>query len=214
MQVNASGCELDSDADGVADSQDNCPESATGSIVDINGCELDADADGVVDSVDQCTATPANRPVDARGCETDADADGVSNAADLCPDTAVGIRVDATGCNADKPIELRGVNFHFDSDELTDQSMVILDNIARALLNHPDLHLQVAGHTDAEGIDDFNLDLSTRRALTVRDYLVAHGVNAEQMTSQGFGEQRPVAGNDSTEGRAANRRVELLRITE
>ena len=244
MQVDARGCEPDTDADGIVDSRDNCPDSAAGAVVDIRGCELDSDddgvvdsqdqcqgsaaaavvdnrgcevdtdADGVVDSADHCADTPPGHAIDAQGCESDSDSDGVLNSADLCPGTAAGVSVDATGCDAGKPIELRGVNFHFDSDELTVQSKVILDGVATTLRNHPDLRLEVAGHTDSEGVDDFNLDLSTRRALTVRDYLVSRGVDANQLTSQGYGEAHPVDSNATAAGRAANRRVELLRLPE
>ena len=212
--VDIKGCELDGDADGIVDSQDQCPGSPAGVVVNAGGCEVDSDADGIVDSADRCADTPAGHAVDAQGCQTDSDSDGVLNTADLCADTAAGVTVDATGCDADKPIELRGVNFHFDSDELTGKSRVILDGVAQTLRNHPGLRLEVAGHTDSAGVDDFNLDLSTRRALMVRDYLVSRGVDADQLTSQGYGEAHPVDSNETAEGRAANRRVELLRLPE
>lgn len=215
-EVNAQGCEVDSDHDGVANGVDDCPHTPAGMPVDERGCEPDADMDGIVDSQDSCPDSAAGVVVDEQGCEVDSDgdADGVLNAADLCPDTAAGVTVDATGCDADKPIELRGVNFHFNSDELTAESVKILDGVASTLRNHPDLHLEVAGHTDSEGDDAFNLDLSTRRALTVRDYLVSQGVAADRLTSQGYGEAHPVDSNETNTGRAVNRRVELLRIPE
>ena len=212
-KVNVQGCEVDTDGDGVVNSKDQCPNTPPAAVVNVQGCEVDTDGDGVVDSTDQCPGTPAGKPVDAQGCEinTDGDSDGVFNSNDLCPDTAAGVAVDATGCEREKPITLRGVNFHFDSDELTAESKVILDGVAATLLNHPDLKLEVAGHTDSAGVDEFNLDLSQRRSASVRAYLVSRGVNAEHLTAQGYGETRPVASNQDAAGRAANRRVELLR---
>ena len=212
-KVNVQGCEVDTDGDGVVNSKDECPGSPPAAVVNVQGCEVDADGDGVADSADQCPDTLAGRPVDAQGCEmnADADSDGVVDSGDLCPETAAGVVVDATGCELEKPITLRGVNFHFDSDELTAESRVILDGVAATLLNHPDLKLEVAGHTDSEGVDEFNLDLSQRRSASVRAYLVSKGVNTENLTAQGYGEVRPVESNQDAAGRAANRRVELLR---
>ena len=212
--VDRSGCEPDCDDDGVVNSQDACPDTARGRVVDASGCELDADADGVVDASDQCPGTPAGAVVNAQGCALDADGDSVLNTADLCPDTAPGVAVDATGCDAEQPIELRGVNFHFDSDELTGESKVILDGVAAILLNHPDLALEVAGHTDSEGVDEFNMDLSQRRAQTVRAYLISKGINGEHLTARGYGEERFIASNANAAGRAANRRVELIRLDQ
>jgi outer membrane protein OmpA-like peptidoglycan-associated protein len=202
---------IDADGDGVADADDRCLNTASGVVVDEAGCEADTDhdGDGVANSQDECPRTPANTKVNVQGCEVDTD--GVVDSGDLCPDTAAGVAVDATGCEREKPITLRGVNFHFNSDELTAESRVILDGVAATLLNHPDLKLEVAGHTDSEGVDEFNLDLSQRRSASVRAYLVSRGVNAENLTSQGYGEARPVGSNQDAAGRAANRRVELIR---
>jgi outer membrane protein OmpA-like peptidoglycan-associated protein len=212
-KVNVQGCEVDTDGDGVVNSKDECPDTPPAAVVNVRGCEVDADGDGVVDSADQCQGTPAGKAVDAQGCEikADGDSDGVVDSGDLCPETAAGVAVDATGCELEKPITLRGVNFHFDSDELTAESRVILDGVAATLLNHPNLKLEVAGHTDSEGVDEFNLDLSQRRSASVRAYLVSRGVNAENLTAQGYGEARPVGSNQDAAGRAANRRVELIR---
>ena len=211
--VDAQGCELDTDGDGVVDSADQCPGTLAGKPVNAQGCELDTDGDGVVDSVDRCPGTPAGKPVDARGCGviTDGDGDGVINSEDLCPDTAAGVAVDATGCEAETPITLRGVNFHFASAELTTDSKMILDGVAATLLNHPDLRLEVAGHTDSAGVDAFNMDLSQRRSATVRAYLVSKGVSADHLSARGYGEEQPVDSNKDAAGRAANRRVELIR---
>ena len=95
--------ELDSDNDGVLDSNDKCPTTKPGIKVDTNGCELDSDNDGVVDSMDKCPTTPTGTKVDATGCAVaiDSDNDGVLDSNDKCPTTKPGIKVDTNGCELD-----------------------------------------------------------------------------------------------------------------
>ncbi|MCB1801978.1 MAG: thrombospondin type 3 repeat-containing protein [Gammaproteobacteria bacterium] len=212
--VNDVGCELDSDGDGVVDANDQCPNTPAGRTVNDTGCELDSDGDGVVDAIDQCPDSAAGAVVDAVGCYPDDDNDGVRNAADLCPGTEAGVEVDATGCAKRTPIRLEGVNFLSNSDQLTDESLAILDAVAQTLLQHGYLELEVAGHTDAQGDATYNLDLSQRRANTVRDYLLGRGVELKTLVAKGYGEDRPVADNGSAAGRAMNRRVELKRLDD
>jgi len=78
------------------------------------------------------------------------------------------------------------------------------------VLAHPGLNLQVEGHTDSVGSDEFNQQLSERRAGSVRDFLVQQGVTGAAVSSRGFGKTQPVATNDTPEGRQRNRRVELV----
>jgi outer membrane protein OmpA-like peptidoglycan-associated protein len=110
-------------------------------------------------------------------------------------------------------IRLRGVNFDFDKDDIRPDAAPILDEaatlLADALRDCPGNRVSVEGHTDAVGTDAYNQDLSERRARSVADYLVSRGVPASQLSSQGFGETTPIATNDTAEGRALNRRVEL-----
>jgi outer membrane protein OmpA-like peptidoglycan-associated protein len=142
----------------------------------------------------------------------DDDGDGVMNAGDFCPDTVEGTRVDAFGCAIDESIVLRGVNFLTNSDELTQESIAILDAVAGTLLQNPDLKLEVSGHTDSDGDDAYNKELSQRRAERVRVYLVEKGVRPGNLTAKGYGEEQPIASNDTAEGKALNRRVELNRL--
>ena len=142
----------------------------------------------------------------------DGDADGVSDASDLCPDTAAGMPVDALGCDVEARIVLQGVNFKTDSDELTESSLTILDSVSATLSAHPEIRVVVAGHTDSDGDDAYNKDLSQRRAQRVVDYLTDNGVDGNNMIARGFGEEQPIATNDTSEGKAANRRVELDRL--
>jgi OOP family OmpA-OmpF porin len=107
-------------------------------------------------------------------------------------------------------IVLRGVNFAFDRAELTDASQVTLDVVAETLNECPNVHVTVEGHTDAVGTDQYNLGLSERRAVSVKNYLVKDGIAASRIETRGYGESQPIAGNDTDEGRAMNRRVELV----
>jgi outer membrane protein OmpA-like peptidoglycan-associated protein len=106
-------------------------------------------------------------------------------------------------------IVLRGVNFDFDKSEIRADAAVVLDEVVTLLSDKPDVQVRVEGHTDATGPDAYNQGLSERRAASVRKYLVDHGIEASRLTSVGFGESSPIAANDTREGRALNRRVEL-----
>lgn len=206
--VDAVGCEFDDDGDGVVNSKDRCPDTPAGTRVDMNGCELDDDNDGVPNSKDQCPGTPRGATVDANGC-SDMDGDGVYGYRDQCPNTAPGVAVDNTGCDLESEYRLQGVTFEFDSARLTAQAERRLDEDVQILLRHPELEVEIAGHTDSVGPADYNEGLSLRRAQSVRDYLVGKGANADRLTIKGYGESDPVATNDTDAGRAQNRRVEF-----
>ena len=111
-----------------------------------------------------------------------------------------------------KKIVLRGVNFDFDKSNIRADAAPVLDEAVRTLKEATSITIAVEGHTDSRGSDEYNQGLSERRANAVRDYLASHGISKSRMTAEGFGESRPVASNDTDEGRAQNRRVEL-RIT-
>ncbi len=208
-KVDAQGCELDSDGDGVVDRLDRCPGTPAGARVDAQGCELDSDGDGVVDRLDRCPGTPPGRKVDAQGCELDSDGDGVVDALDQCPNTPRGDRVDTRGCTLTSAIQLKGVNFDNDSAVLRADARPILDEAVTTLKRYPQIRVEVAGHTDDRGADDYNLDLSQRRAQAVADYFVQMGIDAARLVPKGYGESAPVADNTTAAGRADNRRVEL-----
>jgi len=108
-------------------------------------------------------------------------------------------------------VTLHGVTFDFDKATLQPGADKVLDEVVTLLRDNPELRVEIEGHTDNIGSRDYNLDLSQRRAETVRRYLAQHGVAADRMTAQGYGFDRPVASNESAEGRARNRRVELAR---
>jgi OOP family OmpA-OmpF porin len=140
----------------------------------------------------------------------DLDGDGVLNEHDKCPNTRPGAVVDLDGCEVEAVIELQGVHFDFDKSTLRPEAMVILNEAAALLNKHERVVVEVAGHTDSTGSDAYNQGLSERRANAVRDYLVEKGVRASRLSAKGYGESMPVASNDTKEGRAENRRVELI----
>ncbi len=168
----------------------------------------DQDRDGVVDSKDACPFTPDGINVDSNGCALDDDGDGVPNYLDACPGTPAGAVVNTDGCTR-KIVSLTGVNFAFDSATLTSEAKSILDNAAQTINSRSDASITVEGHTDSNGPDAYNQGLSERRANSVKNYLVSKGVTAS-ITAVGKGEMNPVSSNDTREGRAANRRVDVL----
>lgn len=212
--VDANGCsDGDGDGDGVADPADECPNTPAGTRVDNRGCELDSDGDGVGDGSDQCPDTVRGAPVDDVGCELDSDGDGVVDRRDQCPDTRAGAQVDFAGCEIKDEIRLPGVRFETNSDRLVPGTEAVLDNAAATLKQNPSISVEVAGHTDSDGAAEYNEGLSERRAIAVRNYLAASGIDPERMTVRGYGESQPIADNGTREGKAQNRRV-ALRITE
>ena len=106
-------------------------------------------------------------------------------------------------------VRLRGVEFEFDSAELTGVSSVVLDAAAEELRKCPNIAVRVEGHTDAVGAEAYNQGLGLRRADSVARHLVGVGIAAGRVTARSYGESRPIASNDTDEGRAMNRRVEL-----
>lgn len=108
-----------------------------------------------------------------------------------------------------KRLVLRGVNFDFNKSDIRPDSRPVLDEAAEVLAAHPGVRIAVEGYTDSKGTDAYNEKLSVRRAEAVFRYLVNRGVAPERMEVIGYGETRPVADNDTEQGRAENRRVEL-----
>ncbi len=102
-------------------------------------------------------------------------------------------------------------NITFNTNEYSIRSEFysVLDSVAKVLAKYEDTRMRIAGFTDSTGADDYNLRLSRDRARSVADYLSGRGVAAQRLVPEGFGEAYPVASNDSTAGRAQNRRVEL-----
>jgi outer membrane protein OmpA-like peptidoglycan-associated protein len=112
----------------------------------------------------------------------------------------------------EKPVILEGVNFQTNKAILLENAQRILDLVAASLIAHPDVKVEIGGHTDADGSDQYNLKLSDKRANAVQDYLIKKGVPAAQLTAKGYGETQPIADNTTPDGKAKNRRVELKRM--
>jgi outer membrane protein OmpA-like peptidoglycan-associated protein len=106
-------------------------------------------------------------------------------------------------------IVLQGANFGFDSAELTPEARATLDEQAAILERESDVRVEIEGHTDSTGPEDYNKGLSERRAKAVEEYLISKGVPADRLDPVGYGPSSPIASNATREGRAANRRVEL-----
>ena len=127
------------------------------------------------------------------------------NDEDGCPDLYRNIVV------RDDRIELRQtVHFETNSDRIKPRSFDLLNEVAQALRDNEGIQVSIEGHTDNKGSDNYNLDLSRRRAASVLRYLVSQGIPRDRMRSTGYGESRPIEDNRTTDGRAANRRVEFL----
>lgn len=113
--------------------------------------------------------------------------------------------------DADGRVQLYGILFDVDKATLKTESTKQLSDVVALLRDNPDLALEVQGHTDDQGEDGYNMDLSLRRAETVVSYLGLFGIDKGRLTPKGYGESAPVAPNTTEEGRAKNRRVELVR---
>jgi OOP family OmpA-OmpF porin len=140
----------------------------------------------------------------------DQDKDGVLDNVDKCPDTPPGVAVDAFGCTRKGSITLEGVTFELNSARLTPDSQQVLDPVAADLKKYPRLKIELQGHTDSSGSDQYNLKLSQQRADSVRIYLMDQGVPGGQLTARGYGETQPIEDNKTEAGRSLNRRVVMF----
>jgi outer membrane beta-barrel protein len=220
--VDARGCPVDSDSDGVCDGVDQCPNTPAGCAVDAQGCPADADKDGVCDSQDQCANTPAGCRVDEKGCPVDSDNDGVCDGLDQCPNTPAGARVDKDGCPieiSEREVELlekgsitaRDIYFDTAKSTIKPESEKTLTDLCTIFQQWPTLQIEIGGHADARGADDYNMRLSEERAAAVLEWFRANCPNANltNYTSKGYGETAPVASNKTARGMTLNRRVEF-----
>ncbi|HEF4758386.1 TPA: OmpA family protein [Pseudomonas putida] len=154
----------------------------------------DEDGDGVFDRRDRCPDTPANTPVEHHGCPQP-QYPVSEKPAEPAPPEVITLSND--------------VFFGFNQSDLTPTAQSELDAIMGKLLDADVVSIKVVGHTDSVGADAYNQALSERRASSVAQYLLSQGVAPNKLTSEGKGETQPVADNETEEGRAKNRRVEL-----
>lgn len=221
VEVDEKGCALDSDMDGVPNYIDKCPNTEAGLQVDKNGCP-DTDMDGVADNLDKCPNTPKGAEVDDEGCPLDSDNDGVPNYLDECENTPAGKQVDENGCATEvktiikeevKKITLSGdTNFEFDKANLLPNAYRKLQPVVETMKKYKESRWIIEGHTDAIGSDSYNKKLSQERADAVVDYFIEKGIDRSRFEIVALGESQPIATNDTQEGRAMNRRVEIKLI--
>ena len=212
------GCpDPDNDQDGTLDADDRCPIDAGPEMH--KGCP-DTDEDGLADLDDQCPEQSGAQAFS--GCP-DGDADNVPDYRDVCPTEKAPADEELStsdGCpkevyvSQDQIRFTQKILFQTNRAVIKSQSFGILDAIASIMKDNAHVRrVEVAGHTDNEGSDTSNMKLSKRRAAAVREYLVKKGIDANRLSSQGYGETQPRDSNRTTFGRANNRRVEF-RILE
>jgi len=190
-----------------------CPNTPSCCIVDADGCPIDSDKDGVCDGCDKCPDTPPCCIVDKDGCPIDSDKDGVCDGCDKCADTPEGVKVDKDGCPLPEIVEkgrtTLEVLFDFDKATIKGNYSKDIDVLGDVMKKYEDLSITIEGHTDNIGTAAYNKKLSQRRADAVKKYLVEKsGIDAKRLTAKGFGLEKPIASNKTKEGRQKNRRVE------
>ncbi|WP_309894145.1 OmpA family protein [Archangium sp.] len=227
------GCpDENNDGDTLTDTQDKCPGEAetVNGFQDEDGCPdekpaVDTDKDGLMDDQDKCPAQPEDKDgfQDEDGCpDTDNDKDGVPDWEDQCPlqpEVINGVK-DEDGCpdegkskvrlESSRILILDKVYFATSKDVILPKSFDLLQQVASVLKANPQIELlRVEGHTDNQGKDAANLNLSQRRASKVRSFLIKEGIAPERLESVGYGETKPVDTNKTAAGRENNRRVEF-----
>ena len=215
--VDEFGCLPDRDGDSVPDLVDRCPDDHGKPY--LFGCN-DRDGDGILDNEDDCPNEFGIKEL--KGCPDrgtgDRDKDGTIDKEDLCP--SVPGPKSNKGCpelvtKEQKDIIEQASKVLFESAraDLKFESFNILDQLAQVIFEvikkHGKIKIRIEGHTDSQGDNEYNLELSRNRAQTVREYLVAKGIDVFAITSTGHGEEKPIADNYNEEGRQKNRRVDI-----
>jgi len=207
--VDAKGCAKDSDNDGVKDTQDKCPNSSSGATVNSDGCPIDSDKDGIYDHLDKCPNTPEGMEVDSKGCsckDYDDDNDGVDNCTDKCPNSQANEIVDQKGCEVIFTIR---INFPSDSAVIDDTYMSKIKELSNFLIIYPTYKALIEAHTDSKGSEEYNQKLSEKRAKALYEKLLELEIDESRIAYKGLGETNPIATNDTEDGMALNRRIEV-----
>ncbi|AKT40347.1 OmpA family protein [Chondromyces crocatus] len=225
--ITRNGCPGDTDGDGIHDGIDAC-KTLPGIISDDprkNGCPLDSDDDGIPDTSDACPKVAGVRAPDPKynGCPDDPDGDGIKFGDDACPNEKGVpdpdpkrngckrfVRVTTSEIVTSKPIQfvMNGKERWQTVDRISDD---LLYEVRDAIVQDPTIQLvEVQGHTDDEGDEKYNLDLSQQRADAVRQWLIQAGVPANKLVAKGYGMEKPLADNRIRTGRQKNRRVQFV----
>lgn len=197
------GCP-DRDGDGIPDKDDDCPDVA--GLAKFKGCP-DTDEDGVPDPKDKCPDTPKGCPVDADGCPLDSDGDGVIDCEDKCP-TVEG-PASNNGCPDWSDLKIPTIYFDLDKAVLREEGKAELDKLADKLNASKEYDLVIGGHTCSIGTEEYNKELSEKRAQAVVKYLLSKGVSNAFVGSNNYGEEKPAVENNSRKNRELNRRAEF-----
>jgi OOP family OmpA-OmpF porin len=224
VKVDQFGCAVDTDKDGVPDYLDKCSNTPKNISVDLDGCPLDVDGDGVPDYMDLCNDTPIGVAVDSRGCPSDSDDDGVPDFKDLCANTPVGTEVNKWGCPIDEevfePITKTefvlsgGINFESGKSDLLPSAYPELDKVLKVMKDYPETKWKIEGHTDNTGSQKLNKDLSINRAQSVYNYFTRNGIAPARLSYNGYGPDYPIGDNSTETGKALNRRVAIVLVSD
>lgn len=222
------GCPPDQDGDKILDDQDACPEvpGIKNDDPKKNGCPPDEDGDTILDADDACPTVPGVKSEDPKknGCPSDRDGDNIIDIEDACPDQKGSSDEDKTkhGCphvtvTKTEIVISRQVKFKFGESTLKHTidpvSDDLLTEVRDAMVDHPEIEqIEVQGHTDNVGKDEVNKQLAQERAEAVRRWLVQRGIQPGKLVAKGYGSSKPIANNETEEGRQQNRRVQFLII--
>jgi outer membrane protein OmpA-like peptidoglycan-associated protein len=226
--VDPNGCPRDSDGDAIPDGLDRCSETPKGATVDALGCPGDEDGDGVLDGLDRCPRTPTGTSINATGCPSTQGAapqpaprraaPPPANAPTPPPGAAAAGAAGAAAAPGARggaakgrltPGVIPGVAFASGSARLLSQSYVPLDSIAEILQADTTVKIEIGAHTDKSGTASEAEHLTNLQAEAVRTYLVTRGVSFQQVQARGYGSAFPLTTDNTPQGRAANRRVEI-----
>jgi opacity protein-like surface antigen len=195
----------DDDNDGVINSQDYCLNTPVDASVDTFGCAKDDDSDGVIDLYDQCKDTIAGAPVDAVGCATDNDQDGIITLYDRCPNTLKGAPVTACGC---VPYKFDfALTYDYNKYKIKDMLQQPSFNVIDFLKQYKNYKVKITGYADTQGSAKNNAIISKRRAFTVRDYLIKHGIDKSKIKVLYRGDKELDFDNKSADNMAKNRHI-------
>ncbi len=228
----------DSDGDGVADYNDECPRTPLGVSVDARGCQLvqqvqmDSDGDSITDDKDQCPNTPAGVGVDATGCPviTQNDVQVLEEKIKPKPKRVKKRRVDSDGDGVvdskdECPKTPKGfsvnsigcpikknlqIKFEANSATIPQSQRWKVKEFADFLKRYPNAKVDIVGYTDTSGSRTKNRYLSQKRAQSVKNLLIHYGINSFRIKAIGKGDLNPIAPNDTVEGRELNRRIEAV----
>lgn len=230
LDLTINGCPPDRDGDRVADARDNCPDTKglPSKIPGRNGCPVDRDGDGIPDLADACPDQKGERSPDRarNGCPNDIDGDGLKPPQDACPYERGApdpdpnqngcpkyVRVTENEIVLLKPIRFERYGKEKKDTRISAELEEILREVKDVLDQHPEIEqIEVQGHADGGGSSEskYNMDLSKERANRVWWWLVQVGIPEGKLVDKGYGDSMPIGDNNTEEGQAMNRRVQLI----